>query len=422
MAQLTDDCFAQGGPLMRVDEARKLLAETITTVTAAEPVALHDALGRILAEDIVSPVNIPPGPNSAVDGYAVFHADLDPETETRLPVTGRITAGQKDLPDARRGGAVRIFTGARLPAGEDGGPDTVMMQEDCERDGETVVVRPGIKKGSNARKAGEDVAQGDVVLHKGQKLRPQDVGQAAAVGRREVMVSTRLKVGLFSTGDELREPGTLLDPGAIYDSNRYTIHALLTGLGCAVDDLGILPDRLDAVQAALAQAQGKHDLLVTSGGVSVGEEDHVKAAVEALGKLHLWRLAVKPGRPIALGQVGRIPFVGLPGTPVAVVVTFLTIVRPLILRLMGGNAAPPHTFRVRAGFDHKKKKDRREWVRAHLVEDGSGGLTAEKFPRDGAGILSSLVAADGLIELPEDLTRLEAGAMVEFLPFSEVAQ
>ncbi len=418
MAQLSDDCFAQGGPLMRVDEARKLLAETITPVTDSEAVPLHDALGRILAEDIVSPVNIPPAPNSAVDGYAVFHADLNPEADTRLPITGRVTAGQMDLPAARRGTAVRIFTGARLPEG----PDTVMMQEDCEEDGDHVVIRPGIKQGSNARKAGEDVATGDIVLHKGQKLRPQDVGQAAAVGRREVLVSTRLKVGLFSTGDELREPGAALDAGAIYDSNRYTIHALLTGLGCAVDDLGILPDDLETVRGALEAAEGKHDLLVTSGGVSVGEEDHVKDAVEALGKLHLWRLAVKPGRPIALGQVGLVPFVGLPGNPVAVVVTFLTIVRPLILRMMGGRDLPPHTFKVRAGFDHKKKKDRREWVRAHLVEDASGGLTAEKFPREGAGILSSLVAADGLIELPEDLTRLEAGAMVEFLPFSEVAQ
>jgi len=422
MAQLSDDCFAQGGPLMRVDEARRLLAETIVPVTASEPVALHDALGRILAEDIVSPVDIPPAPNSAVDGYAVFHADLDPDNNTRLPVSGRVTAGQMDLPEARRGTAIRIFTGARLPAGEFGGPDTVMMQEDCDVEDDHVVIRPGIKKGSNAREAGEDVKAGSVVLHKGQKLRPQDVGQAAAVGRREVMVSARLKVGLFSTGDELREPGSDLEPGAIYDSNRYTIHALLTGLGCAVDDLGILPDRFDAVRSALDAAKGRHDLLVTSGGVSVGEEDHVKAAVEALGKLHLWRLAVKPGRPIALGQVGLVPFVGLPGNPVAVVVTFLTIVRPLILRLMGGNDAPPHTFRVRAGFDHKKKKDRREWIRAHLEEDGAGGLTARKFPRDGAGILSSLVAADGLIELPEDLTRLEAGAMVDFLPFSEVAQ
>lgn len=422
MAQLSDDCFAHGGRLMRVDEARRLLADTIVPVTESEAVALHDALGRILAEDVVSPVDIPPAPNSAVDGYAVFHADLDPEKETRLPVIGRVTAGQMELPEARRGSAIRIFTGARLPTGQDGGPDTVMMQEDCEEDGDAVVIRPGIRKGANAREIGEDVKAGSVVLHKGQKLRPQDVGQAAAVGRRAVAVSRRLKVGLFSTGDELREPGSDLEPGAIYDSNRYTIHALLTGLGCAVDDLGILPDRLDAVRSALDAAQGKHDLLVTSGGVSVGEEDHVKTAVEALGKLHLWRLAVKPGRPIALGQVGRVPFVGLPGNPVAVVVTFLTIVRPLILRLMGGKDAPPHTFRVRAGFDHKKKKDRREWVRAHLVEDASGGLTAEKFPRDGAGILSSLVAADGLIELPEDLTRLEAGAMVEFLPFSEVAQ
>jgi len=423
MAQLSDDCFAQGGPLMRVDEARRLLAGAIVPVTQTEAVALHQALGRILAEDIVSPVDIPPAPNSAVDGYAVYHADLDPENDTRLPVTGRITAGQQDLPEARHGTAIRIFTGARMPVGQDGGPDTVMMQEDCQEDGDHVVIHPGIRKGANARKAGEDIARGDVVLKRGQKLRPQDVGQAAAVGRREVTVSQRLKVGLFSTGNELREPGTELEPGAIYDSNRYTIHALLTGLGCEVDDLGILPDRLDAVQAALDKAKDGHDLLVTSGGVSVGEEDHVKAAVQALGKLHLWRLAVKPGRPIALGQVGRVPFVGLPGNPVAVVVTFLTIVRPLILRLMGGDDTPPHTFRVRAGFDHKKKKDRREWVRAHLVAGGNGnGLIAEKFPREGAGILSSLVAADGLIELPEDLTRLEAGAMVDFLPFSEVAQ
>ncbi|NIA71911.1 molybdopterin molybdotransferase MoeA [Pelagibius litoralis] len=421
MAQLTDDCFAQGGPLMRVEEARSLLAGSITAVTDSETVPLTEALGRILAEDIASPVDIPPAPNSAVDGYAVYHADLNPDAETRLPIAGRITAGQQDLPAPPRGSAIRIFTGARLPDG----PDTVMMQEDCAVDGDPeapwVVIRPGIKKGSNARKAGEDVEKDSIVLHRGQRLRAQDVGQAAAVGRREVTVSQRLRVALFSTGDELREPGAALDDGAIYDSNRYTIHALLSGLGCRVDDLGILPDRLDAVRSALGAAEGKHDLIVTSGGVSVGEEDHVKTAVEALGKLHLWRLAVKPGRPIALGQVGRVPFVGLPGNPVAVVVTFLNIVRPVILRMMGGNDTPPHTFRVRAGFDHKKKLDRREWVRARLV-DGASGLTAEKFAREGAGILSSLVAADGLVELPEDLTRLEAGAMVDFLPFSEVTQ
>jgi len=418
VAQLTDDCFAHGGRLMTTAEALARLAETVGPVMESERVALPDGLGRILAEDVVAPADVPGHDNSAVDGYAVFFDDLEPHGETRLPVTGRAAAGHPLGRDARRSEAIRIFTGARMPEG----PDTVMMQEDCRAEGDSVVIAPGIKRGANRRTRGEDIRAGSVVLAKGARLRAQDLGQAAAVGRRELPVSRPLRAALFSTGDELREPGTRLEPGCIYDSNRYTVGALLAGLGCRVDDLGILPDRRAAVETALDGARSGHDLIVTSGGVSVGEEDHVKQAVEALGHLHLWRLAIKPGRPIALGQVGRVPFVGLPGNPVAVVVTFLNIVRPLILRMMGGNDAPPHSFRVRAGFDHKKKKDRREWLRAHLVQDGAGGLTAEKFPREGAGILSSLVAADGLVELPEDLTRLEAGAMVDFLPFSEVAQ
>ncbi len=259
------------------------------------------------------------------------------------------------------------------------------------------------------------------MLRKGARLRAQDLGQAAAVGRRTVLVSAPLRAALFSTGDELREPGAALDPGSIYDSNRYTVGALLTGLGCAVSDLGILADRRQTIERALAAAARDHDLIVTSGGVSVGEEDHVKQAVEALGHLHAWRLAIKPGRPIALGQVGRVPFVGLPGNPVAVVVTFLNIVRPMVLRLMDGTDLVPHHFRVTAGFDYKKKKDRREWVRARLEPDDQGGWRAAKFPRDGAGILTSLVESDGLVELPEGLTRLEAGTLVDFLPFNEVA-
>ena len=258
------------------------------------------------------------------------------------------------------------------------------------------------------------------MLRAGTRLRAQDLGQAAAAGRREVRVAKPLRVALFSTGDELREPGTDLAPGCIYDSNRATIHGLLAGLGCEVSDLGILKDQAEVLRAALAKAAGSHDLIVTSGGVSVGEEDHVKQAVEALGKLHLWRLAIKPGRPLALGQVGAVPFVGLPGNPVAVMVTFLTLVRPLILRLMGGDAPAPHSFKVRADFAHKKKKDRREWLRVRLTGDGPGTWRASKFPREGAGILSSLVEADGLVELPEDLTRLEPGSMVDFLPFREV--
>jgi molybdopterin molybdotransferase len=231
-------------------------------------------------------------------------------------------------------------------------------------------------------------------------------------------------VALFSTGDELAEPGAALAAGAIYDSNRYTLHALLRQLGALVTDLGILPDRVDAIRVGLAAAAADHDLLLTSGGVSGGEEDHVKAAVEALGRLHVWRLAIKPGRPIALGQIevaGRVvPFVGLPGNPVAVMVTFLNVARPIVLRLMGASDRPPLRFKVRSGFDYKKKKDRREWVRARLEPGGEGGWTARRYPREGAGILNSLVQSDGLVELPEGLTRLAAGAMVDFLPFGEM--
>ncbi len=417
MAQLSDDCFAQGGKLMRAEAALELLGRSVVRVTESETRALDAALGRILAEDVVSPLDVPSHDNSAVDGYAVFFDDLDGERDTVLPVTGRAAAGHPLGRAAKPGEAIRIFTGAAMPEG----PDCVMMQEDCDVDGNRVVLRPGLKRGANRRLCGEDIGAGETVLHAGMRLRPQDLGQAAAVGRRELLVSKPLRVALFSTGDELREPGAPLEPGCIYDSNRETIHGLLTGMGCAITDLGILKDEAASLRAALEAAAHDHDLVVTSGGVSVGEEDHVRGAVEALGQLHLWRLAIKPGRPIALGQIGAVPFVGLPGNPVAVMVTFLNIVRPMILRLMGGTGLTPHHFRVAADFSHRKKKDRREWVRASLVADGAVGWRAVKFPRQGAGILSSMVESEGLVALPEEMTRLEPGTMVEFLPFSEVA-
>ena len=416
MAQLSDDCFAHGGRLMTTAEALALLAERVGPVTEAEEVPLGQALGRILVEDLAAPRDVPPHDNSAVDGYAVYFDDLDPAGDSRLPVRGRTSAGHPLDGPAGRGAAVRIFTGAPMPEG----PDTVMMQEDCRLEGDEVVIPPGIRRGANLRGRGEDMRAGNVVLRRGQRLRPQDLGQAAACGRRQLSVARRLHVALFSTGDELREPGAALEPGCIYDSNRITIAALLDGLGCKVDDLGILQDEPETIRAALAEAGRGHDLIVTSGGVSVGEEDHVRPAVESLGRLHLWRLAIKPGRPIALGQVGRVPFVGLPGNPVAVMVTFVNIVRPMILGLLGGSELSPHHFQVRAGFDHKKKKDRREWIRARLEPDGEGGWRAVKFPREGAGILSSLVESDGLVELSEEITHLKAGTMVDFLPFSEV--
>ena len=416
MAQLSDDCFAFGGRLMTTAEARALLEARLAPVAGSETVALGDALGRILAGDLVAPIAVPPHANAAVDGYAVYFDDLAGDAETRLRIVGRAAAGHPTAAPPPRGAALRIFTGAPMPPG----PDTVMMQEDCRVDGDSVVMRPGIKRGANFRAAGEDVAAGAVVLRAGHRLRPQDIGLAASLGCRELVVHRRLRVALFSTGDELREPGGPLAPGAIYDSNRYTLAALLRVTGATVSDLGILPDREPAIRAALERAATDHDALVTSGGMSTGEEDHVKAAVEAAGSLHFWRLAIKPGRPVALGQVGRVPFIGLPGNPVAVMVTYLRIARPLLLRLGGATDTEPTLYRVRAGFGYRKKPDRREYVRAWLETDDDGAPVARRFPRDGAGILSSMVEADGLVELAEGLTTLEPGAPVDYLPFSEV--
>ncbi|WP_282607667.1 gephyrin-like molybdotransferase Glp [Pelagibius sp. Alg239-R121] len=416
MAQLSDDCFAHGGRLMRTDEALALLAEKLDSVTSPESLATTDALGRILLEDVTAPSNIPPHDNSAVDGYAVYFDDLNPDSTTRLRISGRQAAGQHPTSPPQRGEALRIFTGAVMPQG----PDTVMMQEDCTLEDGWVVIPAGIKRGANRRDAGEDVRAGSRVLRKGQRLRAQDLGQAAAVGRAELKVSSPLRVALFSTGDELREPGCTLEAGAIHDSNRYTLNGLLKSLGCQVSDLGILKDDAGLIESALAQAANSHDVVVTSGGVSVGEEDHVKQAIESLGVMHAWRLAIKPGRPIALGQIGRVPFVGLPGNPVAVLVTFVVIVRPMLMRLMGGSVTAPQRFAVRADFSYRKKKDRREWLRVNLQPGTDGVLHARKFPRDGAGILSSLVESEGLVELPEEMTQVEPGTLVDYLPFSEV--
>jgi molybdopterin molybdotransferase len=426
MAQLTDDCFAAGGPLMTLGAALELLLGKLVTVVDTERQPLDRCVDRILAESVLAPMDVPPHDNSAVDGYAVYFDDLKSDGETRLLVTGRATAGHPLGRPVKRGEAIRVFTGAVMPPGTAGvpGPDTVMMQEDCRLDGPEVVIRPGIKRGANCRKAGEDVRSGSEILAPGLRLRPQDVGLAAAIGLTGLTVQRPLRVAVFSTGDELVEPGSALADGQVYDSNRHTLRALLGQLGAAVTDLGILPDRRDVIRLSLAVASQQHDLLMSSGGVSSGEEDHVKAAVEALGRLHFWRLAIKPGRPIAMGQIDtdgrRVPFIGLPGNPVAAMVTFLRLARPMILRMMGARDLAPTFFRVRADFDHRKKRDRREWVRASLTTDAAGVLIARKFPREGAGILSSLVQSDGLVELPEEITQLAAGSMVDFLPFSEL--
>ncbi|MBN8959374.1 MAG: molybdopterin molybdotransferase MoeA [Rhizobiales bacterium] len=412
MAQLSDDCFAFSGPLMPVEEAERLIVERVSPVAESEDVRLSEARGRVLAADIVAPISLPPFANSAVDGYAVRHADLAREGDTRLPIMGRAAAGHAAGTGYSGGAAIRIFTGAPMPDGA----DTVFMQEDCRVEDGVVVLPHGLKVGANRRLAGEDVRAGSVALAEGTRLKPAQLALAAALGIDTVHVRRRLRVALFSTGDEVAEPGTPLTEARIYDANRRLLSELLIAAGADVTDLGILKDTPDSVATALAAAAG-HDLIVTSGGVSTGEADHVRDAVERIGRLVFWRIALKPGRPVAMGVVGGAAFVGLPGNPVAAFVTFVRVVRPLLARLSGAKLEPLVALPVRAAFSYKKKKGRREYVRVSLSH-ADGVVSAQKFPREGAGVLSSLTETDGLAELPEDVTKVAPGDTIGFLPYA----
>ncbi len=417
MAQLSDDCFAFSGALMPVEKAQALLQERIAPLGGEEEVPLRAALGRVLARDLVAGVPLPPFANSAVDGYAFRHADLAAAGETRLAVVGRVAAGQPGAPVASGPGeALRVLTGAPMPPGT----DTVVMQEDVRLEPGAVFVPVGLKRGANSRPAGEDVAQGAVALAAGRRLGPAEIGLAAALGHAALPVRPRLRVGVFSTGDELAEPGTApLGPGKTYDSNRFTLLALLARLPVEATDLGILPDRPEATAAALAEAARAHDLLLTSGGVSTGEEDHVRGAIERVGTLVFWRLAIKPGRPAAMGVVGGTPIVGLPGNPVAAVVTFLQLARPLVLRLAGALPEALPRFPAEAAFAYRKKAGRREYVRVSL-DPGDPLPLARKFPREGAGLLSSLTSSDAFAELPEETVAVAPGDRLTVLPFAAV--
>ncbi|MGX9962369.1 molybdopterin molybdotransferase MoeA [Roseomonas sp. F4] len=411
MAQLSDDCFAFGGPLMSVDQAQALIADRVPPLPEVEEVALRDAPGRVLAEALRAPLPLPPFFNAAVDGYAFRHADLAADGETRLPIAARLQAGQA-AGVITPGTAIRIFTGAPMPEGA----DTVMMQEDAREEGGAVLLVPGLKRGANCRPAGEDVAQGAVALPQGRLLLPPDIGLAAALGLTRLMLRRRVRVGVFSTGDELAEPGRALGAAQTYDSNRFTLLALLAGLPVEASDLGILPDDPAATAEGLSRAAADHDLLLTSGGVSTGEADHVKAAIEQGGRLVFWRLAIKPGRPAAMGVIGGTPVVGLPGNPVAAVVTFLHLARPLILRLAGAILEPLPRFPAEAGFAYRKKAGRREYVRVKLAA-GEGLPLAQKFAREGAGLLTSLTQSDALAELPEEVTGVSPGDRIWVLPY-----
>lgn len=420
MAQLSDDCFAFGGSLLRLDAALDDLASRLGPVAGPQAIPLRDGLSRVCAEAVHARAMIPNAANSAVDGVAVRHADLNPEGGTRLPISQRIPAGRRDIHALLPATAARIFTGAMMPAGA----DTVFMQEDVRFEGDFAILPAGLKPGANRRHAGEDFRQGALIVATGTRLKPQHIAGLAAAGVPQLSVRERLRVAIFSTGDEIVDGAAMaaeaLPPGCQFDSNRPMLAALLAMRGMETIDLGILPDRQEAIAAALAKAAGQCDAILTSGGVSTGEEDHVKAALEAEGRLDFWRLAIKPGRPVAMGTVRGCPFFGMPGNPAAVFVTFTRFVGPVLDMLQGATPSRPPPFMVESGFDYAKKLDRREYVRVSLSRGQDGRLIAQRFPKDGAALISSLIAADGLAELDESCITIRRGQLIPVLPMASL--
>ena len=403
-------CGCDGNNLRPVDQA---IAELLARAPAPPPVervALGQALGRVLAEPLHAPFEVPAWDNSAMDGYALRAADL-PAAGGCLPLAGRIAAGDAAAQALPAGHAVRIFTGAPLPPGA----DSVVMQEQCRLE-EGRVWLPPVQGGEHVRRRGEELAAGTQVLSAGQRLRPQELGLLASFGIDRVAVYRRLRVGLLSSGNELREPGEALQPGQIYNANRYSLAGVLSSLGLEVHDYEIMADELAASRDALSLAASEWDMLITSGGVSVGEEDHLKQAIRELGELHLWRLAIQPGKPLAFGEVGGKPWLGLPGNPAAALITALVVARPFLLRAQGCQDVVPQPLRLPAGFAWRKANGRRQYLRARLEQQG-GQLRVCLHPQQGSAMLTSACWADGLA-LVEIGQTLEEGDLLDYLPFS----
>ena len=402
--------------MLSVDEALAFLLEGARTVSGVEQLPTLAASGRVLAQAQHATFSVPALDNTSMDGYAVYCADCA-SGAARLPVSQRIAAGSMPAPLAR-GTAARIFTGAPIPPGA----DAVVMQENCVQEGDAVIVKHRPAPGEWVRRVGEDIRAGSEILAAGTKLRPQDTGLAASVGIAALPLYRRLKVAVFFTGDELVMPGEPLPQGRIYNSNRFTLNGLLQQFGCEVADYGIVPDKLDATRKVLRAAAADNDLIITSGGVSVGEEDHIKPAVEAEGRLSMWKIAVKPGKPLAFGEVDsgagrKAHFIGLPGNPVSSFVTFLVFVRPFLLRCQGALRVEPLSFALRADFDWAQPDTRREFLRVKL--NPAGGL--EPYPNQSSAVLTSAAWADGLIDNPAGQA-IRRGDRVKFLPFSELFQ
>ncbi|MDT8332973.1 molybdopterin molybdotransferase MoeA [Roseomonas gilardii] len=411
MARLSNDCFAAADGALTLAQAEALIARLPPLAGGGGTVPLLAARGRVLAEDIAAPIDLPPFGNSAMDGYAFARADLGREGGW-LPLAGRVAAGDAAAP-LPPGHAIRILTGAPLPPGA----DTVMIQEDARAEPGRVFLPPGLPPGANIRRAGEDLPAGTLALPKGRLVAPPEIALAAALGLTTLPVTRRPRLGVFSTGSELVAPGGRLGPAQAHDSNRFMLLSLLANLPVEAVDLGLLPDRRGETEAALRDAALSHDMLLTSGGVSAGEEDHVRRAIETVGSLVFWRLAVKPGRPLAMGVVEGCPVLGLPGNPVAALLGFLHLARPLALHLAGAAPRPLPRFELRAGFSHRKLPGRREYLRV-AVEAGPDGPVARKLGRAGAGQIASLLQSDAFAELPEDRGDVAPGDRILVLPFA----
>ena len=401
-------------PLIAYDEALKSLVERVSPTTKIVARPLLAALGDVLAENQCSAIDVPQADNSAMDGYAFNTGDLTNSGETVLTVSQRIAAGAAGTPLVP-GSAARIFTGAPVPPGA----DAVIMQEQVKLADNKIQFERKLTSGENVRLAGNDIRSGDMILSKGCRLRPQELGIAASIGLQTLPVFEKIRVGIFFTGDELVEPGQDLGPGKIYDSNRYTLHGLLQSMGCEIIDCGLVGDTLEATRAAMLDASQKADLVVTCGGVSVGEEDYVRIAIEQLGDLHLWRIRIKPGKPLAFGNINQTPFVGLPGNPVSVFATFMLIVSPLIKIMQGRLWNKPHATQVVAGFDWPKPDSRREFLRARLETDHDQQLVARIHPNQDSGVLTSTVWGQGFVEIAEGQT-VSAGERVDYLSYEQI--
>ena len=395
---------------MPVAKAREFIARFLTPVAVIERVHIRSALDRVLAEDVTSPLDVPSHDNSAMDGYAVRFADLKADGEVTLKVAGSSFAGVPYQGAVKPGACVRIMTGGVVPAGM----DTIVMQEHVKANGDSVTIGGGHRLNQNLRRAGEDLKAGQVALKRGVLLRPAEIGLIASLGIGEISVYRKLRVAFFSTGDELRSIGTTLGEGQIYDSNRYTIHGMLTRLNCEIVDMGVIGDDPKLLEQAFGDAARCADVVVTSGGVSVGEADFVKELLERMGEVVFWKIAMKPGRPLAYGRIGDAHFFGLPGNPVSVMVTFYQFVRDALLKLGGRDPLPPLlTFKVPCTSALKKAPGRTEFQRGILTQDAAGAWSVRVTGEQGSGILRSMTEANCFIILPTDQGNVSVGAMVE---------